>query len=241
VTTTLHGSHLETYEAISRHPAAHNLGWRDVRSMLVELAAVTEEPNGNLKVIRNGQTLIIHAHREKDVAEMRELMQLRHFLERSSGEKAPAADGAGHLLVVIDHREARVYQTELHGAQPQRIKPYDPQGSGRHLHYVQDDSNGQRRPESGSFYSDVVKALSGAEKILLFGTGTGASSAMDGLMAEFKLHHKALAARVIGAEVVDETHLSEDQLLAKARKIYAAQPQATNIASAEVPSSHNMA
>jgi hypothetical protein len=128
--------------------------------------------------------------------------------------------GGLHLLVVIDHREARVYQTELQGSVPQRVMPYNPGGFGRHLHYVQDDSNGQRKPERKSFYEAVAKTLRGAEKVLLFGSGTGTSSAMAQLLAELKQHHADLAKRVVGTVVIDESHLSEDQLLAKAREVY---------------------
>ena len=61
------------------------------------------------------------------------------------------AEGTANLLVVIDHRQARIYKAELRGSLPERIVPYDPDGAGRHLHYVQDDSNGQRRPERKRF------------------------------------------------------------------------------------------
>jgi len=84
-----------------------------------------------------------------------------------------------HLLVVIDHRQARVYRTQAHRSVPQRITPYDPGGSGRHLHNVEQDSNGQRKPELKSFYKAVTKTLERAERILLFGAGTGASNAME--------------------------------------------------------------
>ncbi|HEX4795395.1 MAG TPA: hypothetical protein VH370_16485 [Humisphaera sp.] len=218
----LSGSHRTTYDAIFRHPAAHNLHWRDVRSLLHALAEVVEEPNGNLKVTAGGETLVLHPAREKDVAEVKQLMEIRHFLERS-GAAAPdeqAAAGA-HLLVAIDHREARVYRTEMHGAVPQRITPYDPQGSGRYLHNVGDDSNGQRTPENKSFYEAIAKTLGEAQTILLFGSGTGASSAMEELLRELKKNHKELAARVIGSVVVDQTHMSENQLLAQAREFYA--------------------
>src|ERR1700712_744711 len=117
-----------------------------------------------------------------------------------------------HLLVVIDHREARIYRTELSGSVPQRISPYDPFGFGRALHYNQDESNGQRKPEQKSFYEAVAKTLHGAQQILLFGTGTGASSAMEQLLAELKRHHEDLAKRVVGSVAVDEHHLTEDQL-----------------------------
>jgi hypothetical protein len=217
----LSGSHRKTYDGIFRHPVARNLDWRDVRSLLGALAEVVEEPNGDLKITRNGQTLALHPSLDKDVAEIDELMEIRHFLERS-GAVAPKAETEGtHLLVVIDHRQALVYKTELHGSMPQRITPYNPGGFGRHLHYVQDDSSGQRRPERRSFYEAVAKTLQGAEQILVFGSGTGASSVMEELLAQLKHHHADVAERVVGSVVLDETHLSENQLLAKARDFYA--------------------
>lgn len=180
-----------------------------------------EDAKGSLKISRNGQTLVLRRPRGKDLADKRELMQVRHFLERS-GTPAPAAAPAGtHLLVVIDHREARIYSTELHGSVPQRIAPYDPFGFGRDLHYNQDDSNGQRKPEQKSFYEAVAKTLRGAKQILLFGTGTGASSAMEQLLLDLRRHHQDIANRVVGSIAVDEHHLTESQLLAKARDVYA--------------------
>ena len=44
---------------------------------------------------------------------------------------------------------------------------------------------------------------------------------MDLFSAWFKLHHPDQAKRIIGSVVVDESHLTEDQLLAKARDFYA--------------------
>ena len=126
-----------------------------------------------------------------------------------------------HLLVVIDHREARVYQTELQGTQPLRVAPYDPFGYGRQLRYVEDDATGQRKPERSSFYADVAKMLQGAEAIMIFGHGTGAISAMGQLLAELKARHGDLARRVVGTFTVDQQHMSEAQLLAKARECYA--------------------
>ena len=164
---------------------------------------------------------MLHRPRGKDLADKKELMQVRHFLERSDAPAPPPAAAGTHLLVVIDHREARIYSTELHGSVPQRITPYDPFGFGRDLHYNQDDSNGQRKPERKSFYEAVAKTLQGAEQILMFGTGTGASSAMEQLLLDLKKHHHDLAERVVGSVAVDEHHLTEDQLLAKAREIFA--------------------
>jgi len=221
MTTHLSHAHRTTYEAICRHPVAHNLQWRDVRSMLGVLAEVVEEAGGALRVNRNGQTLVLHPDRHKDVGTEEQLKDLRGFLERSEQTPAPPVADGVHLLVVINHRLARVYRAELRGSVPERIVPHDPENAGRHLHYVQDDSNGQRRPENKSYYEAVARTLHGAEGVLVFGSGTGASSAMERLLDELRAHHKDLAARIVGSVVVDEHHLTEDQLLAKARECYA--------------------
>ncbi|MEG5058563.1 hypothetical protein QUB60_16075 [Microcoleus sp. A2-C5] len=57
---------------------------------------------------------------------------------------------------------------------------------------VEENSSGQRKPELKPFYQGVAQTLSGAEKILIFGSSTGASSAMDYLLAELKKHHPDL-------------------------------------------------
>jgi hypothetical protein len=128
---------------------------------------------------------------------------------------------AAHLLVVIDHHEARVYRTEVHGAVPVRIAPFDPHGYGRHLHSAHEWTDGKRLPERKGFYEAVAKTLHGAEQVLLFGGGTGRSSAMDMLLADLKAHHPDVAEKVIGSVVVDAHHTTEDQLLARAREFYA--------------------
>jgi hypothetical protein len=214
-------SHQHTYNAVFQHPIARNLQWLDVRSMLNALTDVTEEHNGNLKFTRNGKVLTLHPPQHKDVSDIQELMHIRHFLEQSNAPtEAIVAEGV-HLLVVIDHREARIYKAELHGSMPERIVPYDPDGSRRHLHNVDNDSNGQRQPEIRAFYEAIAQTLKSAEKILIFGSSTGSSSAMDYLLAELKEHHPDLAQRVVGTIVVNEQHMTEDQLLAQARSFYA--------------------
>lgn len=211
------GAHQSTYDAIFQHPLSRNLQWRDVRVMLMAMADTAEEHDGTLKVTRNGQTLVLHAPVRKGFSDVHELMNIRHFLETSGAASAQAADEA-NLLVVIDHCQARVYKTELHGSLPRHIVPDGLHDDARHLHYVGDDSNGQRKPERKSYYQAVADALRGAKTILVFGSGTGASSAMDQLIAALQLHHRELAQRVVGSIVLDQGHMSDDQLLARARQ-----------------------
>jgi hypothetical protein len=221
--TQLSNHHYKTYQHLFQHPLPHNLQWRDVSSMLSALpdATVIEDDKGNLKITRAGQTLNIHRPHGKDFADHKELMDVRRFLDETAPAIPPAPGDGSRLLVVIDHRQARIFTTELKGTAPHRVHPYDPHGVGRALHYNHDEGSGQRKPELKSFYQAVAKTLAGAKQILLFGAGTGSSSAMEHLHADLKQNHPDIAKHVIGAYSVDEHHLTEDQLLAKARDLFA--------------------
>lgn len=127
---------------------------------------------------------------------------------------------APHLLVVIDHQEAKVYRTEIHGAVPQRLEPYEAEGHVRYTYAANEWADDRKQPKWRNFYEAIAKTLRGAEQILLFGSGTGKSSAMDQLFADLKDHHRDVAAKIIGTVVVDAQHLTENQLLAKARDFY---------------------
>ncbi len=217
---SLTGSLLRTYNTIFQHPVSHNLEWRHVHTLFRHLGQVEEEPNGNLKVTRNGESLILHPPRTKDVAETDELMALRHFLQRSETPRPAVAAAATHWLLVIDHHEARLFHSELHGAVPERLLPHEPEFF-RHAQNSQNLSRGKEKPEPNSFFGPVAKALQVGGPILLFGPGTGKSSEMEQFIAWAEHQHPELAGRIIGALVVDEKHLTVDQLLAKAREFYA--------------------
>lgn len=218
----MNGRHQNTYNAIFRHPAVHNLEWHDVRSLLEALGDVVEGHNGSLRVTRNGQTVTLHAPKHKDVASVEELLAIRHFLEQSGDTAIPAPVAAGaQLLVVIDHHEAKIFRTVSHGAVPQQLVPYDPHGHGKHLHARNEETDGKRQPGRKSFYEAVAATLRGADRILIFGSGTGESSAMEQLLGDLKHNHRDVADRVVGSVVVDGHHSTEDQLLAQAREFFA--------------------
>lgn len=221
--TSLAGTDLRTYHTIFQHPVSHNLEWSHVHALLRHLGKVEIEANGNFKIMRNGQTLVLPAARTKDVAETDELMELRHFLERSEATVPEVNASATHWLLVIDHHEARLFRSEVHGAVPQRLLPHEPDDFFRHAQNSQNLSRGKEKPDPNSFFEPVAKALQAAGPILVFGTGTGTSSEMEQFIAWTKLHHPDVAKRVIGTVVTDESHRTVDQLLAQAREFYASQ------------------
>lgn len=215
----LTGAHLRTYNTIFQHPISHNLGWKEVHALFRHIAVVEESPNGKLKVTRHGVSLTLNEPRTKDVADKEQLMALRHFLERS--DVAPAI--AGHWLLVIDHRRARIFRTTTNESVPQQILPHPPEDGFRQAPHAQDFSRGQEKPEPNSFFEPVAQALKDADRILVFGTGTGMSSEMVQFITWLGIHHADLAQRVIGSLTIDEHHLTDGQLLAKARA-FAPQP-----------------
>ena len=148
-------------------------------------------------------------------------MALRHFLERSETPPPETNVNEVHWLLLIDHHEARIFRTEMRGALPLQILPHEPDDYFRHAHNSRDFSRGREKPDPNSFFEPVAKALQAPGQLLIFGSGTGTSSEMDQFIAWLKLHHPELAARIIGSLVVDEHHLTGDQLLAKAREFYA--------------------
>jgi len=214
--SNLKGAHLRTYNTIFQHPVSHNLNWREVRSMFEHIGEVTDESNGHLKITRNGQTLLLHRPVTKDVPSADEVLILRHFLERSEVVPAAADPNDAHWLLLIDHHEARIFRSEIHGGIPRKILPMEYE----HTRDTGDVSRGKEEPDAPTFFKPVAEALKMAGAILIFGTGTGTSNEMIQFIAWLNKHYPELAGRVVGSVVVDESHLTNDQLLAKARDFY---------------------
>ena len=208
-TESLAGSHLRTYNTIFQHPVSHNLAWRDVHALFRHLGQIDEEANANLKVTRNGHTLVLHPPRTKDIAEADEIIRLHHFLERSETAQSAASTTETHWLLVINHHRARIFRSKMHGALPQQILPHEPDDYFRHAHNSKDFSRGEEKPEPNSFFGPVTKALQAAGPVLIFGTGTGMSSEMDQFTAWTKTHHPELSKRIIGTMAIDENHVTD--------------------------------
>ena len=99
-----------------------------------QLGQIAEEPNGHLKATRNGQTLILHRAHTKDIAEIGTLWRCATFRHSETIPPKPTRTAA-HWLLVIDHHEARIFHSEIHGAHPGRILPHDVK---EHFNQVQD-------------------------------------------------------------------------------------------------------
>lgn len=196
----------------------HNLEWRNVRTLFEDIGTVEEEHNGNLKVTVYGHAVVFHSPSSTDIATADQISQIRHLIKRS---EEGITDGTGtHLLVVINHKDARIYQTELKDSVPQRVTPQDNLGHQGHVHSSHDYSDHIEKPNHKEFFEAITANLKDGVKILIFGSGEGSSSAMDMYVEWLKERHQDVSEKIIGAHIVDQSHLTEGQLLTKAREIY---------------------
>jgi hypothetical protein len=217
--TALNRHNQEAYETVFRHPAAHNLEWRSLIAMFDELGDLQSEPNGKYKFSHNGQILTFEV-RGKDV-EIEELMRVRHFLESTAQSPVDGAALKGDVIVVLDHAGARIYEARAEASQPVHMEPIDPKGHDQHVHNPKGDSGGEQGPHRKLFYEGLAKKLEDAEHILMVGDGQGASSEIDRFLEELGHYHQHdLAGRIVGKETMDLHHMTEAEMLAKARKFF---------------------
>ena len=78
----LDAAHRDTVEQIFARPSSGNVEWRRVRSLLDDVATVTEKRNGKLAFTVGGETEVLEAPRGKDV-DTQMLVDLRRILTRA--------------------------------------------------------------------------------------------------------------------------------------------------------------
>jgi hypothetical protein len=217
----LTGSHQQTYNAIFQHPVSHNLEWRKVYSLFQHIGVVNVEHNDNLRVTRNGHELVLHRSREKDVTDAADVLQLRHFLQRSDAPVI-APPGLAQWLLVIDHQKARIFRCDTEDREAAVVRPHGPTEFSRYPADAKEFSRGKEKPDANSYFGPIENALKPPGHILIFGGGTGTSSEMDEFVAWAKERRPLLAAQIVGAEVVDSHHLTDGEMVAKARLLLAA-------------------
>ena len=77
----LSSRHRNTLETLLDHPGHANVEWREVISLLEQLANVEEEHNGTFKVKLGSEVLFLHRPKHKDV-DQQMLVDVRHLLEQ---------------------------------------------------------------------------------------------------------------------------------------------------------------
>jgi hypothetical protein len=115
-----------------------------------------------------------------------------------------------HVAVWIDHQEARIYSIDV-----KNIDAIKVEAPGRHVHRHPTVTAEHNHPaDAPHFYADVVRALEGAQEILV----VGPAKAKLELIKYVHKHHPAFEPKIVGVETVD--HPSDGQLVAYARRYF---------------------
>jgi hypothetical protein len=78
----LDAEHRDTVEQIFARPTSGNVEWRRVRSLLDNIATVSEEHNGKLRITLGDETNVLEPPHGKDV-DTQMLVDLRRMLGRA--------------------------------------------------------------------------------------------------------------------------------------------------------------
>ena len=129
-------------------------------------------------------------------------------MNNEQGAQAPL-----HLVVWLDHRQARIFNLTRQGAQETLVRSPDP-GKG-HVHHHAGTYGAGHNPLVREFMEDVSAGIGGAERILILGPG----QARHELKSFLELHRPRQAGRVLGNEAMD--HGSHAEIVSFARHFFA--------------------
>ena len=206
------------FDKVFQHPITHNLEWGDVRSLFEHIGTVENQHNGNMHVTWKNENITFSQNANSGVLTADEVMRVRHFLTEAESRR-PSVN-SHHLLVVIDHHEARIFRAELRDGVPETVLLHDTDGHKAHVHSAHNFRDHNEQNNYDDYFEEIVKSLDGSERVLIFGSGKGSSAASHLFTEWLKKSNAELFGRVDGPFTVDESHLTDGELLAKAKQVY---------------------
>jgi len=217
----LRHDHEELLEKLLSGKLPRDLSWSSVVDLIAQIGKVEPRGNEEFAFVVGSQKALFKGHRDLNLG-VEEISRLRRFLREAGVQGKPAETYPhGRMVVVIDHRIARIYH-DLGSSVPEdevNVGPHDPVGFHRHLiHRKEAHYKGERVPEETSFYEEIVKDLVHAEAIIVIGHATGKSNAADFLSEYLKTHHREIFPRVIAVETTDLSALTEPEIEEIAKK-----------------------
>ena len=116
-----------------------------------------------------------------------------------------------HVVVCIDHAEAKIFDFSKDDGTENRVLPKSAQG---HIHHKAGSPEGGHAHDSKPYFEAVAAHLQPFQEILIVGHGTARTD-----FAHFVRDHvPALASRIKGVEAVD--HPTDGEVVALARKFF---------------------
>jgi hypothetical protein len=227
--------HLETLQALYAHPLQHGLRRSRVEALLVSLGAELERLSEHRLQIRlpDGTSTCLQAPRgshhlcldPEAVLRVRRLLQAADITPDHPDATAatPLGDQATRLVIRLDHHGASVWSLEGSGESETSVTWRLPAGelwaSDQNLsHRHERDIAGQRAPLDHRYLETLCAQIAEADAVLLLGHGHGQADVRGLLLKHLRRHHPALLERIVGVMTLDDTALSDGELLALAHE-----------------------
>lgn len=215
VPESLSGRSARTYEKVFAHPLSHDLEAEAVRHLLRELGHDVKDDDRRVIARYSSHTLALHVAPDKTPLPTDALMVLRHYLQATAAKSDPTP--AGDCCLVIDHHEARILSLDGSHAQPQRIVARSTKAQEAETHGERNFHLGKEKTDPKAYFQATATAVRSAHRVVLLGNGKGTASEMELFAAWLEHHEPAVAAKIAGKLVVDEHHLTDGELVTKAR------------------------
>lgn len=233
--------HLQTLQALFAHPLQHGLRGSRVEALLVSLGAELELLSGHRLQVRlpDGSNTWIHAAQgphhscldEEAVLRLRRLLREAGITpEHPEAVSAPERGDQGRRLVIrLDHRGATGWALQPGpDAEALALAPLPAgalwAGDQNLSHRHERDLAGQRAPLDHAYLEQLSAAIAAADAVLLLGHGHGQADVRGLLLAHLRRRHPSLLERIVGVVTLDDTALSDAELLALARDHFGNQP-----------------
>lgn len=230
--------HQDTLEALYAHPLRHNIRWDHLVELWQSIGGEIErldQQRLRLRLPDGSETWMHHAvGRRHAVLAADDVLRVRHLLQQSgiTAEHPTAAvasergDQARRLVIRLDHRGADVFWLIGGTVEHATLQPHGLWASDQNLTHRHDlDVAGQRAPVDHDYLNRLTVTLESADRVLLLGHGRGEANVMHTFLDHVKRHRPDLLERISATEQIDDSALSEAQLLAHAREYFGNLPR----------------
>jgi hypothetical protein len=222
-----------TLEAFFAHPLRHNIRWDHLRALWQFLGGEIErldQQRLRLRLPDGSESWLHHAAgRHHAVLSADDVLRVRRLLQAAGVHPhlgAAAAESAGQrgdqarrLVIRLNHRRADVYRFVGDGVEQATLQPHGLWASDQNLTHRHDrDLAGQRAPLDHDYLSRLTGVLETADRVLVVGHGHGEASLIHTFLHHVAHHRPELLERISATETLDDSALSEAQLLAHARE-----------------------
>ena len=236
MSTGIQRQHQDTLNALFAHPIQRGIHQSRVIELCRALGAEVSQLDHHRLQLRwpHGEETWLHCGSGEGSTALNAeaLMRLRHVLEQQGIrpdhpeplQETERGDQSHRLVVRMDHHQSDVFHLVGADVQHAVLHPHGLWATGQRLSHRHDrDIAGQRAPLDHDYLKRIEQAIAAADVVLLIGHGKGQGNLAELLLKHLRQHQPHVLERV-SAITVNDTSLSDEALLALARRHFGNQP-----------------